>query len=324
MSSSATPALRSSDNSTAAPDASGSKTTPAGSTPARCTHFSTFVTNDVPAVTTCVSTSSRAARHADRIGDAVLPIDGEFARQRVDDLPVGRHVDDGARVDDAFDVEPRDLALVTAHGDDAVRVLRAHVFAGHADVRRGDAHARHALGGFDGGFDRLDGLFEVGDDAFAQSKRRRDAEADDIHRAFAACARDDDRRLRRADVETGDDVVTRQEMSSSSPQDRCGCAQARADCAHGMWITSPYNAVRRPEGRRTRRLENAFQAENEFPLLFALFFIADIALSAPRCCARRHIRRHPAARSVCGSRRTARLCARGRRDRRTRRADLHL
>ncbi len=88
----------------AADDASGSKTMPAGSSPARCTHLSTLVMKLLPPVTMCVSTSRRPPDMPIGIGDAVVPVDREVARQRVDDLPLGADVDQLRSVDDAPDV----------------------------------------------------------------------------------------------------------------------------------------------------------------------------------------------------------------------------
>ena len=68
--------------------------------------------------------------------DAVLSVDGEEARQRVDDLAVGGKVDDLARVDDAAHVDRRHLAIVAGDGDDGAIVGAANVVAGDADVRR--------------------------------------------------------------------------------------------------------------------------------------------------------------------------------------------
>ena len=52
--------------------------------------------------------------------------------------------------------------------------------AGDSGVDRGDLDARHELGFFDRFRDALDGGVDVDDDAFAQARRGRGADADDV------------------------------------------------------------------------------------------------------------------------------------------------
>ena len=121
-----------------------------------------------------------AARHADRIVDALLSVDREVARKRVNDLAVARQVDDLAGVDHPPDVAVRDLAVVAGDGDDGTVVGAANVIAGDADEDVGDVNAGHPLGLLGRRLDRLDRLLEVDDDALAHPQRRRLADADDL------------------------------------------------------------------------------------------------------------------------------------------------
>ena len=126
-----------------------------------------------------------AARHADRVVDALLAVHGEVPRQRVNDLPVAGQIDDLAGVDDAADVAVGDLAVFARDGHDGAVIGAANVVAGNADEDVGDVDAGHALGFLGRALDRFDRLLEIDHDAFAHSQRRRFADADDFEASRA-------------------------------------------------------------------------------------------------------------------------------------------
>ena len=147
-----------------------------------------------------------AAGHADRIVDALLAVNGEIARQRVDDLAVAGEIDDLARVDHAPDVARGDFAVVARNGDDGTVVRAADVVAGDADENFVEVDPGHALGLFGCRLDRFDRLVEVDDDALAHSQGRRFADADDFEPGGAVDG-NDRTGLGRSDIEPAHGLV---------------------------------------------------------------------------------------------------------------------
>ena len=110
------------------------------------------------------------AGHADRIAHAVVSVHRELARQGMDDLPVGADVDQLRGIHDAPHVAPHDFTLFARNGDDATIVRALNVLAGNTDVDVRDVDARHSFGPLGCRLDRADRLFEIRDDAFAQTR----------------------------------------------------------------------------------------------------------------------------------------------------------
>ena len=144
------------------------------------------------------------ARHADRLADAFLRVDDELLRQHVNHALIGRNRDGARRVDDALDVAGADFLV--ADRDDAVRVQAAHVAAGDAGQHAVDLAAGHELGFLDRALDRLHRRLDVDDDAALESARRIRADADDLEPIVGRELADDRHDLRRADVETDDEL----------------------------------------------------------------------------------------------------------------------
>ncbi len=146
------------------------------------------------------------AGHADRIAHALLAVDGEVARQRVDDLPVARQIDDLAGVDHAADVAGGDLAVVARDGDDGAVVGAADVIAGDPDENLVEVDAGHPLGLLGCRLDRFDRLVEVDDDALTHSQGGSLADADDLE-PVRTVGRDDRAGLGRSDIEPANGLV---------------------------------------------------------------------------------------------------------------------
>ena len=118
--------------------------------------------------------------HAERIVDAVLPIDHELPGDDVQQLELGRDVDRLGGLDDPVDVLAGDLLVLAHHRDHAARVDRADVIAGDADVHRLDLQPGHHLGLVHRFLHRVDGLVEVDDVAAPRPFHRRRPLADDL------------------------------------------------------------------------------------------------------------------------------------------------
>ena len=157
-----------------------------------------------------------AAGHADRHGDAVLVVDDEVLRQHVEDLaPAGQR--DGARgVDGALDVLARDLAVAAGDRDDAAAVEGLDVRARERQVHAVDLDAGRELGFVERPLDRLGRRVDVVDDAAADALRLGEPDADDVEAAVVHELADDDRHLRRPDVEP-DQIPFLRAMLISSP-----------------------------------------------------------------------------------------------------------
>jgi hypothetical protein len=108
-----------------------------------------------------------AAGHSDRIVHAFLPVDGEVARQCMNDLAVARKIDDLAGVDHAANVAGRHFTVLARNRDDGSVIRAADVIARNPDEDLVEMQPGHTLGFFRGGFNRFDRLLEVDDDAFA-------------------------------------------------------------------------------------------------------------------------------------------------------------
>ena len=143
--------------------------------------------------------------HPERVLHALLLVDGEIPRQRVQDFAVRGDLDCPGNFRRAVDVLVRDLASMPADGDGARRVLALDVLTCDRDEGRVDLVARRSLGLLDRLGDRLHRLVDVHNDALAQPCRRNDALADDRERAVAADLADQRAHLRRADVDTHHD-----------------------------------------------------------------------------------------------------------------------
>ena len=143
------------------------------------------------------------AAHADGVRYPVVSVDGELARQGVNDLPLRSDVDQLRGVDDAPDVAAHDLAILSGDCDDPAVVRALHVFAGNADVDVRDVHAGHAFGFLGCRLDRAHRLLEIGYDALAQPGRRCFPDADDFEPG-RRCSGDHGAGLGRTDVKARD------------------------------------------------------------------------------------------------------------------------
>ena len=147
------------------------------------------------------------ARHADRIANALLPVDQELLRQHVQDALIGRNRDRLGRVDHVLDVAMRDLAV--ADRDHAVRVEAAHVTAGDAGVDGVDLAVGHELGLLDRALDGLHRGFDIDHHALLESARGLAAHADDFDRSVRGDLTDQRQHFGGADVEADDHVSVR-------------------------------------------------------------------------------------------------------------------
>src|SRR5258708_17299985 len=118
----------------------------------------------------------------------------------MDDLPMGGKADDLAGFDHATNVAGADLAIFILHRHDRGVVAATDMLASYRDVDVGDVHPGHPLGLFSRRFDRLDGLLEVGYDAFAHPQRGSLTVSDDLQ-AARTLGRHDRTSLGRADVQ---------------------------------------------------------------------------------------------------------------------------
>ena len=116
------------------------------------------------------------ARHSVRLAHALLLIDRELLRQNMQHLPIERNRNRARRIDHSLDVAHADFTA--AHCDDPVTVQAFEVRPGDANHDRADAHAGSFLRFFDCGFDCIDSRLDIDDDAFAQTRARRDSEAE--------------------------------------------------------------------------------------------------------------------------------------------------
>ena len=148
------------------------------------------------------------ADHSNRIPDTLILVDGVLLRDRVQQLSV---LWDGLRSRHlvcAVDIGFGDLVAI--HGDDSLADHRAHVLSGNSRIESIDLRSRHPLGVFDRFPDRPCGLLDVGDDPLPQPGRASltDAENFEIRRALGVGRyrlANYRRRLRRTDVQSGDD-----------------------------------------------------------------------------------------------------------------------
>src|SRR5207244_377949 len=144
--------------------------------------------------------------HAERIVNSVLPVDDELARNDVQQLELCRNVDRLGGFDDAIDILARNLFVFADDRNDAARVDRSNVIAGHADIDRFDLQPGHHFGLIDRFFHRIDRLIEIDDVPAPGTLHRRGAFADDLQLAAVGDLADEHAHLRRPDVER-DDVL---------------------------------------------------------------------------------------------------------------------
>src|SRR4029079_18376719 len=144
------------------------------------------------------------AGHAERLLDAVLVVDDVFLGNDVNDFPVEGNRDRLRRIDDPNQIVIADFLVFD--GDDAVGVQALDVPAGDARVDFGNIAAGNQLGLADRTLDRLDGAFDIDDDALAQSLAGVGANADDVDSVLGYFT-DDVANLRRPDVEADDKVI---------------------------------------------------------------------------------------------------------------------
>ena len=139
---SATPSSRSSGNSAASADASGSKTISERRHARALAALGEILSVALRRGDDMNSRLEPHARHSDWIAHALLLIDRELLRQNMQHLAIERDRDRARRVDHAIDIARADFAA--AHRDDSVAVEPADMRPGDADDDRADAHA----GGF--------------------------------------------------------------------------------------------------------------------------------------------------------------------------------
>ena len=142
-----------------------------------------------------------AAHHAERVGDPVLPVHDELAREDVEDLELRRNRHRARRVERALDVLARDLAVLRGHRDDLPAVERLDGGPGDAHDRALDLGAGHDLGLLRRALDRVDRDGHVDDGALARALVRGGALADDVDAARRVRFGDQGADLRRSDVE---------------------------------------------------------------------------------------------------------------------------
>ena len=183
MSSSATPSSFSSGVSTASAAASWPITVSTTSRPARFTQATRFWVEVEAPVTMWTLTSSRAPVIPT---GAPMPSCSSTTKSCGSTCSTSRPAgSDTARAASmrAADVLAGDLAVLAGHGDDAAAVEALDVRAAHRQVRRADLDAGHQLGLLDRLLDRIDGGFEVDDDAALQALRLGQADADHVEPA---------------------------------------------------------------------------------------------------------------------------------------------
>ena len=146
-------------------------------------------------------------RHAGGLPDPFLAVDDVLLRDGVEDLLIGRDRDGPRGVDDPLHVLRRHFLVADRHH--AVGVEAADVAARDAGEHRMDLASRHELRLFHRAPDRLHGGFDVHHHALLQPARRVDAHPDDFDPFAFHDLADDGGHLRRADVETDDEVPVR-------------------------------------------------------------------------------------------------------------------
>ena len=147
--------------------------------------------------------------HADRVAHADVLVDRVFLRDRMNELAVLR---DRLRAGDgigAFHVGARDLGA--GHRRDAGAGHRLHMLTGDPRVHTLDLRPRHPFGVLHRLGDGAHGLFDVGDDAFAEAGGARLSHAEDVDGGMLGQITHDlrDHRggLGGSDVEAGDETV---------------------------------------------------------------------------------------------------------------------
>ena len=143
--------------------------------------------------------------HAERYAHIALAVDHEFLIQDMQHLLVGRDRDRLGGFDHALDVLLGDLAILDRHH--AARIDALDMAAGDTGIDVADLAVGHQFGLFQRALDRVDRRLDVDDHAFLESLRRMAAHADDLEAAVRLHFGDDRRDLRRADVETDDQIL---------------------------------------------------------------------------------------------------------------------
>src|SRR5262249_52683700 len=138
------------------------------------------------------------AGHGHGIPDAIVPVDEELARDRVQNLTIARDVDDLDRLDHPRDVVVGDRAVLVGDGDDAAVIQGRDVRAGDPDVGAANLVTRNPLGLAHRRGDRFDHLLDVDHLTLVQAARGDDSDADDVDVTVAIDLGDEGSYLRRA------------------------------------------------------------------------------------------------------------------------------
>ena len=145
------------------------------------------------------------AAHAERFAHVALAVDDEFLVQNVQHLLIGRNRNRFRGLDHPLDVLLRHFAVLDRHH--AARVDALDVAARDAGINLADFAVRHQFGLLERALNRADRCLDIDDHPFLEAFGRMAAHADHLETAVRLHFGDDRRDLRRADVETDDQVL---------------------------------------------------------------------------------------------------------------------
>ena len=143
--------------------------------------------------------------HSKRLSHIFLAVDHEFLVQHVQNLLVGRNRYRFGGFHNAIHIALRHFAVLDCNH--AVGVETSDVTARDACPHITDLAIGHEFGFLERALDRIDGRLDVHHHAFLQSARWRAAHSNDLETAFWPHLRDDSRDLRRADVESDNQIL---------------------------------------------------------------------------------------------------------------------
>ena len=103
--------------------------------------------------------------HAERGADAILLINDEILRKDMEDLPAGGQGHRFRRLDRPSDVVAGNLTILAGNRNHTAAIEPLHVGTGKREVHRVDLNSGHQLRLLDGVLDRLDGRFQIDDNA---------------------------------------------------------------------------------------------------------------------------------------------------------------
>ena len=144
------------------------------------------------------------AAHAQGLAHVLLPVDDEFLRQDVQHLLIVGNRDCLGRFHDAVDVGLGDFLFLDRYHPAGIEA--SDVASRNAGKHFGDRAIGHQLCLFQHALDRRHRGLDVDDDALFQAPRGLRSQADDVQLLLRRDLGDDGNDLRRADVESDDQI----------------------------------------------------------------------------------------------------------------------